>query len=324
MEFDILLKKIKEYDYIAIFGHIRPDGDCYGSLNGLKDIIQTTFPKKRVFCLTSHVEYLSFVGKMDDVDDETLTRCLAIVCDTSTRERIADQRYKLCKEIIKVDHHIILDNYGNYNLVDEDIAATSLLIARFFFANESKLKMTSKGASALYTGIVTDTSNFRYRGVNYETFALAGKLVELGVDVDYIDKQLSAEPLRSVKLKAYIFKTMKVSKNGVLYAKISNKLIKRFNISSDEAASFVNLMANIKECPVWILFIGYPKEIRIRIRSKGPDIKKLAEAFGGGGHQKAAGANVKKWSTTKKIIKEADYLVKCYKEEIPYVSKMVK
>ena len=176
MNFDILLEKIKEYNKIAIFGHRRPDGDCYGSLNGLKNIILTTFPKKRVFCLTEHIATLSFLGKMDDVDDEFFDGALAIVCDTSTRERIHDQRYKLCSEVIKLDHHIIIDNYGDYNIVDEDIPATSLLVARFFFSYP-ELKITEKGATALYTGTITDTSNFRYRGVNLETFVLAGKLV---------------------------------------------------------------------------------------------------------------------------------------------------
>lgn len=323
MDFTILLEKIKEYDSIAIFGHVRPDGDCYGSLNGLKDIILTTFSKKRVFCLTSHVEYLSFIGKMDDVDDVTLTNSLAIVCDTSTRERICDQRYKLCKEIIKLDHHIIIDNYGDYNLVDENIPATSLLVARFFFKHQNELKITSVGATALYAGTVTDTSNFRLRGVDYETFSLAGRLVELGVNVEYVDQQLSTEVLRTTKIKAFIYRAMKVTKEGVLYASLPKYIIKFYNISYDEAASYVNLMSNIKECPVWILFIEYPKEIRIRIRSNGPDINMLAESFGGGGHQKAAGASVKKWKKTKAFIKEANRLVKCYKENIPYESKKV-
>ena len=320
MNFDILLQKIKEYDKIAIFGHTRPDGDCYGSLNGLKNIILTTFPKKRVFCLTSHVESLSFLGKMDSIEDQEFEGALAIVCDTSTRERICDQRYKLCSEIIKVDHHIIIDNYGDYNIVDEDIAATSLLISKFFF-KYPELKITEKGATALYTGIMTDTSNFRYRGVNLETFVLAGKLMELGVDVEYIDQQLSVESIRTTKLKAYIYKTLEVTENGVVYAKLNKRIIKKFNVSNEEAAAYVSLLSNIKECPVWILFIEYPKEIRIRVRSNGPDINMLAEAYGGGGHQKAAGASVKNWNKTKSFIKEANYLVKCYKENIPYENR---
>lgn len=320
MNFDILYEKIKEYDTIAIFGHVRPDGDCYGSLNGLKNIIMTSFPKKRVFCLTSHVEYLSFIGRMDDVADEVFINALAIVCDTATRERICDQRYKLCKEVIKVDHHIIIDNYGDYNLVDEDIPATSLLITKFLLSYND-LKITQVGANALYTGTVTDTSNFRYRGVSLETFELAGKLVEFGADVEYIDQQLSAESLRATKLKAFIYRTLKVSKDGVVYARISKYMIKRYNVTYDEAASLVNLLSNIKECPVWVLFIGYPKEIRIRVRSNGPDINMLAEAYGGGGHQKAAGASVKSWFKTISFIKDANMLVKCYKDNIPYVGK---
>jgi len=320
MDFDILLEKIKEYNKIAIFGHKRPDGDCYGSLNGLKNIILTTFPKKRVFCLTEHIATLSFLGKMDDVDDEFFDGALAIVCDTSTRERIHDQRYKLCSEVIKLDHHIIIDNYGTYNIVDEDIPATSLLVARFLFTYP-ELKITEKGATALYTGTITDTSNFRYRGVNLETFVLAGKLVELGADIVGIDQQLSLESLRSTRLKAFVYKTLKVTENGVAYAMITEKVIKRYNVTYDEAAQYVNLLSNIKECPVWILFIGYPNEIRIRLRSNGPDINMLAEAYGGGGHQKAAGAFVRKWRNTKGFVKEADRLAKCYKENLVYEPK---
>lgn len=320
MDFDILYNKIKEYNTICIFGHVRPDGDCYGSLNGLKNIILTTFPKKKVFCLTAHVDFLSFIGKMDDVEDEVFCNALAIVCDTATRDRIYDKRYKLCKEIIKVDHHIILDNYGDYNIVDENIAATSLLICRFLFTYP-ELKINHSGASALYTGIITDTSNFRYRGVNLETFTLAGKLVELGVDVEFIDYNLSLESLRATKLKSFVYRSLKVTKNGVVYAKLTKTMIKYYNVSYDEAASLVSLLANIKECPVWILFIGYPNEVRVRIRSNGPDINKLAEAYGGGGHQKAAGASVKNWLNTHNLIKDADELVKCYKQNVAYEPK---
>lgn len=317
MEFDLLYQKIKEYDKIIIFGHKRPDGDCYGSLNGLKDIIKSTFPKKVVYCVTDHVEYLAFLGKMDIIEDQEFEGALAIVCDTSTRERIGDQRYKLCKEIIKIDHHIILDNYGAINIVDENIAATSLLITRFLLSNK-ELKISLTGATALFTGTVTDTSNFRQRGVNLETFYLAGTLLEYGVDVEAIDKNLSAESLRTIKLKSYIYRSLKVTKNGFVYAKIRKGIIKYYNVTFDEAAGLVNLLGNIKECPVWALFIEYPKEIRVRLRSNGPDINEIAEKYGGGGHQKAAGASVKNWLKTKSIIKDADALVKEYKDQSDY------
>ena len=107
----------------------------------------------------------------------------------------------------------------------------------------------------------------------------------------------------------------------MVYARLSKSIIKLYNVSYEEAAQFVNILANIKECPVWILFIGYPNEIRARIRSNGPDINMLAEAYGGGGHQKAAGASVNSWSKVRALVKEADRLVQCYKENIHYEVK---
>ena len=313
MSFDLVYQKIKDYQTIIIFGHKRPDGDCYGSQNGLKDIIKSTFPMKSVFVVGEKVDNLSFIGQMDQIEDDIFPQALAIVVDTATRDRISDSRYKLCKEIIKIDHHIILDNYGDINVVEELIPATCLLITKFLLSNET-LKISLNGATALYTGTITDTGNFRYRGVNAETFHLAGVLLNYGVDTEWIDQNLSVQSLRSLRLKSYVYRSFKVTKNGLAYAVINRMIIKYYNVGYDEAASLVNLLANIKECPVWALIIRYPKDIRVRIRSNGPNINKLAEKYDGGGHHKAAGASLKSWSKMRPFVKDADALVKEYKE----------
>ena len=313
MSFDLVYQKIKDYQTIIIFGHKRPDGDCYGSQNGLKDIIKSTFPMKSVFVVGEKVDNLSFIGQMDQIEDDIFPQALAIVVDTATRDRISDSRYKLCKEIIKIDHHIILDNYGDINVVEELIPATCLLITKFLLSNET-LKISLNGATALYTGTITDTGNFRYRGVNAETFHLAGVLLNYGVATEWIDQNLSVQSLRSLRLKSYVYRSFKVTKNGFAYAVINRMIIKYYNVGYDEAASLVNLLANIKECPVWALIIRYPKDIRVRIRSNGPNINKLAEKYDGGGHHKAAGASLKSWSKMRPFVKDADALVKEYKE----------
>lgn len=313
MSFDLVYQKIKDYQTIIIFGHKRPDGDCYGSQNGLKDIIKSTFPMKSVFVVGEKVDNLSFIGQMDQIEDDIFPQALAIVVDTATRDRISDSRYKLCKEIIKIDHHIILDNYGDINVVEELIPATCLLITKFLLSNET-LKISLNGATALYTGTITDTGNFRYRGVNAETFHLAGVLLNYGVDTEWIDQNLSVQSLRSLRLKSYVYRSFKVTKKGFAYAVINRMIIKYYNVGYDEAASLVNLLANIKECPVWALIIRYPKDIRVRIRSNGPNINKLAEKYDGGGHHKAAGASLKSWSKMRPFVKDADALVKEYKE----------
>ena len=200
-----------------------------------------------------------------------------------------------------------------YVVVEELIPATCLLITKFLLSNET-LKISLNGATALYTGTITDTGNFRYRGVNAETFHLAGVLLNYGVDTEWIDQNLSVQSLRSLRLKSYVYRSFKVTKNGFAYAVINRMIIKYYNVGYDEAASLVNLLANIKECPVWALIIRYPKDIRVRIRSNGPNINKLAEKYDGGGHHKAAGASLKSWSKMRPFVKDADALVKEYKE----------
>ncbi|MCK5388259.1 MAG: bifunctional oligoribonuclease/PAP phosphatase NrnA, partial [Candidatus Izimaplasma sp.] len=68
--------KIKDYNKIIIAVHKRPDGDCLGSAYGLKDIIKTTWPKKKVQIAAEKVGYLNFLGKPDDIADEDFNGAL--------------------------------------------------------------------------------------------------------------------------------------------------------------------------------------------------------------------------------------------------------
>ena len=103
----IILNKIKEYDKILIFRHFRPDGDAVGSTKGLQAIIKATYPEKEVYLQNADFSnFLAFLGKEDELlPDEAYKDALGIVLDTATTERISNQKFALCKELIKIDHH---------------------------------------------------------------------------------------------------------------------------------------------------------------------------------------------------------------------------
>ena len=92
--------------------------------------------------------------------------------------------------------------------------------------------------------------------------------------------------------------------------------INEFGVSDEDAASQVSTISTIDGCPVWAIFMEYPQEIRIRLRSRGPVINKLAEEYNGGGHAKASGARLNSWEELDGFIQKADKLVKAYKEEL--------
>ena len=93
-----ILAKIKEYNRIILFRHIRNDGDCVGSTKGMEKILKASFPEKEIYNIeTQPAQYLSFLGADDaDIPDSLYADALAIVLDTSSMERISNQKFKLC------------------------------------------------------------------------------------------------------------------------------------------------------------------------------------------------------------------------------------
>jgi len=309
-----ILNKIKAYDTIIIHGHKRPDGDCYGAQFGLKNIITSSFPHKRVYVVGETSEFVDFIGKMDVISDDTYQGALSIVVDTAVQDRISDSRYTLGQEIIKIDHHIPIDNYGDLRWVDTTFPSCAQMITYFYYKFRKELKLTLEGANALYTGIVTDTGRFRFRGVSKLTHQLAGLLIEKGVDVEYIDNALSQESLEMIALKGYVYSNF-VTADGFVYIKMTRDVIEKYSVTDEQAASMVGLIGGISGYPVWALIIEYPGEIRIRLRSSGPTIDKLANQYGGGGHAKASGCKLNTWDELPQFVSDIEQLIRVYKKE---------
>lgn len=312
MKMTTVLEQIEAYDTIIIHGHKRPDGDCYGGQFGMKSIIKENFPNKNVFVVGGQSAYVSFVGTPDEIEDDVYKGALVIVVDTATSERISDPRYTLGDKVIKIDHHIDVEAYGDLNFVDTSFPAVSEIITNF--AVENKLTIGIEGAIALYTGILTDTGRFRYRGVSKRTHEMAGHLVSLGVDIEYVDKKLSSETLDAVALKGYVYSNFVTTKGGFIYLKMPKDVIDAYGVTRETAASMVNLIGGIEGFPVWALFIEYDNEIRVRLRSNGPVINEVAGKFSGGGHAKAAGATINDWSDIDIFSEEVEKVIKAYKE----------
>lgn len=312
--FKQILEEIKKYHRILIHGHIRPDGDCYGSQFGLYHILKENFPEKDIHVVGTTSDYVSFLGtpEKDSITDEMYQGALAIVVDTGSADRVSDSRYTTGDKVIKIDHHIAQQHYGDIIYVEEEAPSCSQIVAKF--AIETGLKLNHEAAFALYTGIVTDTGRFRFRGVGSETFMIASTLMEYGVDVEKLDNLLSVETMDVVKLKGYVLQNASFTDKGVAYIKMTRDVIEQYHVSDEEAAAQVGLIGAVEGYPCYCLFMDYPNEIRIRIRSRGPRVDKLANKYNGGGHEKAAGAKLPSWEELETFVNELGDLNLYYQE----------
>ncbi len=311
-----ILDKIKEYNRIILFRHKRPDGDAVGSTMGLRDIIKLTFPEKEVLLLNSdYAEYVKFLGEEDGpVDDEVYKSSLGIVIDTATSDRISNEKYSLCKEVIKIDHHIPVEDYGNLIWVEEERSSASEMIADFYATFKDELVIDTAAATRIYTGMVTDSGRFRFRSVSGETMRLAGMLLEKGIDVDTLYANLYMKDFNSFKFESYVYKKMKITPAGVAYIHVDKKMQKKFGLSQEQASASVSYMDSIKNSLIWLAFITNDDgSVRVRLRSRFVTVSELANKYHGGGHACASGATVYSKKELKALINDADKLLKDYK-----------
>ena len=314
-----ILEKIKQYDRIFLFRHVRNDGDCVGATKGLKEIIHATWPDKEVYLIDQDTAaYLEFMGPEDAPVPEDMYRdALGIVLDTASEARISNKNYKLCKELIKIDHHIPLESYGNYIWVEEERSSCCEMIVDFYDTFREELTLSTLAATHLYTCMVTDSGRFKYSGVSGDTMRAAGVLLDVGVDTDTLFARLYLEAFEYLKFKAHIYQRMQVTENGVAYIYIDKDMQEEFNLSLEQASACVGTLDSIRGCICWIAFIengDAEQSVRVRLRSRFVHINPVAEKYRGGGHACASGATVYGQEEVQALLRDADALVKEYKE----------
>ena len=310
-----ILNKIKEYNKIIIFRHFRPDGDAVGSTKGLQRILKLTYPEKTVLLVNNdYADYLTFLGGEDGpISDEEYSDALGIVCDTATAKRISNQKFSLCREIVKIDHHIPVESYGNYEWVEEERSSCCEMIAHFYDTFSDELKIDTEAATYIYAGMVTDSGRFRFRDVSSETMRLAGVMLKNNIDTDILFANLYLKDFEEFKFESHAHKKMQITKNGVAYLFVTKRMQKKLGITKEQASASVSFMDSIKGSLIWVAFIEGDNEIRVRLRSRFVKISDLAEQYHGGGHACAAGATVYSKAEMKELIAKADTLLGEYK-----------
>ena len=311
-----ILEKIESYQTIIVSRHIRPDGDAVGSTKGLVKVLRDTYPAKDIYLVNEdYSDYLAFCGREDVVTDDVYKNALFIAIDTGTRKRLSNSKYTLAKEIVKIDHHIEADPYGDVNWVEDFRSSACEMIADFCLTFRDRLKISAEAATYIYMGMVTDSGRFRFEGVTGETMRLAGALLDFGIDYETLFAHLYMETRERLKLKSFVYDNLQITPNGVAYIYISEEIQKQFGLTLEAASDVVSDLSKIRGSLIWVAFIynSAKQEIRVRLRSRFLGINDLAIKYHGGGHNMAAGATVYSEEEMYALIADADALLGEYK-----------
>ena len=307
-----IFNTIKEYDRIFLFRHIRMDGDCTGATKGLQAILKASFPEKEIYLLDNQTSgYLAFLGEDGaEADDEFYKGGLAIVLDTATKDRISSKKYELCEKLIKIDHHINVEPYGDLTWVEEDACSCCQIITEFYDTFKNELVLTEDAALYLYTGLVTDSGRFRFRSVSGKTLRLAGILLDRGIDTEKLYAHLYLNDFEALKFRAEVYEKMQITENGVAYIYVNEAMQEKYHLTYEDASAVISALDSIKGSLIWIAFIdSAEKTIRVRLRSRFVAVNEIAERYRGGGHAQACGATVYNEEEMNALIADADKLL---------------
>ncbi len=310
--FKKIYKEIKKYDTIILARHIGVDPDAMASQLALKEAIKLTFPKKKVYAVGNGSSKFSYLGKLDKLEEDWQD-FLLIVLDTPDRKRIDFKDLDKAGEIIKIDHHPYIETFGDLEYIDSKASSTCEILMEMLCA--TKLKCNEQIAKTLYCGLVSDSNRFLFDSSTPKTFALVSYyLAKYPFPLSELYHKMYLRPLKEVRLEGYIAENMKVSENGVSSIFLTNDIISKFKADTASAGNMINNFNFIEEILVWVIVTEDLKNnnVRINIRSRGPEINRVAEKYNGGGHPMASGARVGSFEEAEELIEDLDIVTKRY------------
>ena len=285
-----ILEKIKAYDTIIIHRHMKPDPDALGSQMGLKYLLEKHFPDKHIKAVGFNEPTLTWLAKMDTVEDSDYQGALVIVCDTANTARIDDKRYDKGDYLIKIDHHPNDDQYGDLAWVDTNSSSASEMIA--LFAEATNLVLSDYAAKMLCAGIIGDTGRFLYPSTSARTLRVASQLREHNFDYAELTRKMDTMSFKIAKLQGYVYDHLEVDENGAARVVLTQEILKKYNVTDAETAAIVGAPGRIDTVSLWGIFVEQADgHYRVRLRSKFVPINKIAKEHDGGGHPLASGAN---------------------------------
>lgn len=296
-----LLKTIENNERFLISTHVHPDGDALSSAIGVAMLVKALGKQVRIVCADPVPGRLDFLPKASwvrtyDSNKKPWTYDVAIVVDCGDLSRIGDvvQIIDQKKPLINIDHHVTNDCFGSVNYVQPDMSSTAEVL--YGVIKKAKIPMTRDLAQLLYVGIMTDTGSFAFDATSSHTHKVVSELLQEDFSVaDLHQKVRETATARDIQLFTDIIQGLTFELDGqVATIDLPKKLANSFTDDFDLKDNILGFLRIVRGVEVMVLLSEVDdKQTRINLRSRSKfDVAKLAAAFGGGGHKRAAGCTL--------------------------------
>jgi len=280
---------------VAICGHTNPDGDCVGSCMGLYLYLLKNYPEIEVDVYLEEIPpSFHLLFRTEDIKhairtDKQYDLFICLDCGDLNRLGFSLPLFKKAKKTFCIDHHISNQGFADMNYIAISASSTSELV--FNLLEKQRVPLTC--ASALYLGIIHDTGVFQYASTSMDTMRVAAELLGMGVDGYRIidETYYSKSYIQNRVLGRVLVDSQLILENRGIISFLSKKEREALRATIHDLDGIVSVLRTTKGVDVAIfVYEVEPHQYKVSLRSAEViDVHLVAEVFGGGGHQRAAG-----------------------------------
>ncbi len=280
---------------VAVVGHVRPDGDCAGSVMAAYHYLRDNIPDLRVVPFLGELPFgIRFLIENQPVredEGEGENFDLVISLDASTVERIGagKQAFLNCGKTVCIDHHATNPGFAGENIILPNASSACEVLYRML----SPDRIDFDTAVCLYTGIIHDTGALRFDNVSPDTLNIVSDLIARGIPFSKIvEKSFTEKSYEEMKITGEIVaRSTLFQKERFLVGSCDLKMQQDFGVSATELGGVVAYMNEVREADVVMFMYQFTDgSWKGSLRSKSDvNVAAIAQTFGGGGHIRAAG-----------------------------------
>jgi len=300
---ETVIDRLTKSQSVFLATHVNPDGDAIGSLISLGLGLQQC--GKRVYTynespIPAVYRFLPGVRLVKQTMPPTYDWDTAVILDCGDIERIgtAAESVRGLPQIINIDHHVTNTAFGQYRLVDSEASSSVEIVYRLL--KRMNVAFDKAIATAIYTGILTDTGSFRFANTNSAAYAICSEMVQCGVDPYTVAQHVyGTYSLGRIKLLNMALDSIEISANGKLsLMTLTQEMFAETDTNPEDVDGMINYAKRIEDVRVAALILenassAAQKRFHVSLRSDGTvDVAEIAASFGGGGHFNAAGFGV--------------------------------
>lgn len=295
-----ITEEVRNAGSIAVSGHIRPDGDCVGSVMGLYLYLKKELPEAEVdVYLEKPAEIFDCISHIEDIKSEFNNVDTGKIYDVFIVLDCADDRlgevrvlYEKARKKINIDHHISNPGCGDVRIVEPERSSTAELLYDLM----DPAALDEEIARALYIGIIHDTGVLRYSNTAPHTLQVVSELIKFGFDFSKIidDTFYEKTYVQTQIMGRAILESVRFMHDKCIVSMVSRRMMDFYQVTPQDLDGIVNQLLAVKgvECAIFMYEIR-TLEYKVSMRSKGRvDVAAVAMRFGGGGHVRAAGCTM--------------------------------